>query len=302
MKRIVCIPIYKLRRPELINALSKSKYEVYVFTSNDDDNDYSELFKNENTNEIKTSCKNITEKRQYILDWCRNNDIYQFIMFDDDVNPSFMKITPETKRQNSESYRTLPVTPDEMMDKLFNTMTELDAGFASIMRSFYIGFSSPGRISVNSSLNFGQIVCVDVEKTKGINYPKDTDLCEDVCFGMNCLQNGVKCITVGDYSYTMLSSKESTVREDKLKFSYVQARTATLYHFNVYMDVNENIRFLIKWKKYGNNTIPEPSDEFNKNVYEMMNNNVDFKEVYDYVYNNKRKLKTKRKKKNEKTE
>lgn len=290
MNRIICIPIYHLRRDELMIRLQTSKYRTYLFTSPDDENNYSYLESGQ-VSIVNTDAHNVAEKHQFILDWCRNNDVNMFIELDDDVRSTFLRITPETKRQTSNSYSSERIDCDIFFDKLFDTMNSEDAAFGSAIRPAFIGFSQPGILHVNRRLNCGQVVCIDVSKTQNINYIVGENINDDVCFVMDCVMNGLKCITLGDHSF-MQWGGTSVITETKNARSYMQMNTAAKYHFPIHLDSAGVVRFKILFDKYFDNMIiPDAKDDFNRHVYDMIEQDTDREVVYEFIkkyYNNKK--------------
>lgn len=286
-KNVICIPSYGFRYTELFDALKTiSNYDIKIFTSNDDPNlnKYNEI----GIDIVNTNTKSIAEKRKYIVDWTINNGYEYAYIIEDDVKAFGEKITPETKRETSDTYRRLKAPIEEMINLLYNKMKEHNASFGSFIRNIYLGFSKPGAVKINKSLNCGQFVCYNVNDVKNNNISIYTDelIPEDVKFCMDILMSGLTCICVADYTYIEQPEKTSVVHSGNDR-SLAHIRFARMYNCPLKIDKNNIIRPVINFKNYVNG-LPE----YKKNVkekyetlFKMFENNEQYENLFNYLKN-----------------
>lgn len=117
---------YGLRYNKLLNKVIAltDKYDVYVFVSSNDKkiDDYNKLFENSKVNIRIVDTKSAAEKRNECVQFMKENaDIYSYgFIIEDDVDIKCEKITPETKRQTSDSYRSIKTDIEELLDVMIS--------------------------------------------------------------------------------------------------------------------------------------------------------------------------------------
>ncbi len=285
-KTVICIPSYGFRYVELFDALKEiTEYDIKIFISNDDDriNDYKSL----GIDIINTSAKNIAEKRKFIVDWTiENNYDYAFII-EDDVKSYGYKITSETKRPTSKTYKRIRVPIKEAIDVLYNRTIEYNATFSSLIRNAFLGFSHPGNVKVNKSLNCGQFICYNVNDIKNNNISIYTDVLfpEDVKFCMDILMKGLTCICVADYTYIENSSNKSVIFSDTIDRSMIHILFAKMYNCPLTIDAQGIIRPVIKFNKYFNIDKLPPYKKNVEDKYRTLFNMFDAGESYENLLN-----------------
>lgn len=285
-KNVICVPSYGFRYAELFDALKEiTGYDIKIFVSNDDSriNDYKSL----GIDIINTSAKNIAEKRKFIVDWTIENDYEYAYIIEDDIKPIFKKITSETKRTTSNSYRPIKCSLQEAINVLYNNMKKYDAAFGSFIRPPYLGFSKPNLVKVNRGLNCGQYICYNVKKIKynDIHIYTENIIPEDVKFCLDILLAGLTCICVCDYCYIEEPCKKSTVHSDYIDRNLAHIRLAKMFNCTLRKDKSGNvIRPNIDFKKYTHGIIPEYDNKVKK-YYEELYNMLDNNEPYDKMLN-----------------
>ena len=289
-KSVICIPSYGLRFTNLFDELHNiSSYDVKIFVSDDDKKlkDYDNL----NFDIVHTDAKNIMEKRSFIVEWTKQQSYDYAFIIEDDVMPYGDKITPETKRETSNSYRRIKASLQEMLDILLQKMIENNASFGSFIRHEYLGFSVPNRININRSLNCGQFVCYNVNNIReaDIKIYVGKLIPEDVKFCLDILTKGLNCICIGDHTYYEHSTtNNSVVHSDIADRSFAHIRLARMYNFPMKITKDNVIRPRMDWKKYFN--VGENYPEYNKKVkplyehlYEMYDNKCSYEEIIKYL-------------------
>ena len=91
----VFIPSYKNREGTIINQLSEIPGDVYLFIYEDDRDNYPKefpdnvnlhLIKKENFERMNLPWHTIAGKREYMLEYAKNNNFHKVIVIDDDIN------------------------------------------------------------------------------------------------------------------------------------------------------------------------------------------------------------------------
>lgn len=289
-KSVICIPSYGLRFTNLFDELHNiNSYDVKIFVS-DDDKHLTE-YDNLNFDIIHTNAKNIMEKRSFIIEWTKQQSYDYAFIIEDDVMPHGDKITPETKRETSNSYRRIKTTLQEMLDVMLKRMIDNEASFAGFIRHEYLGFSVPNKTSINRSLNCGQFVCYNVNDIRkaDIHIYVGELIPEDVKFCLDILTKGMNCICIRDYTYYEHPTEHnSVVHSDIADRSFAHIRLSRMYNFPMKITKDNVIRPRMDWKKYYN--VGDKYPEYNKKVkplydhlYEMYDNKCSYEEIIKYL-------------------
>ena len=141
------------------------------------------------------------------------------IMIDDDIDgETARKITPESKRTTSNSYKPLPYLFIDLLKDLVDYANEYDASFNSTIMPMNIGFGEPGKVGVNGNLNYGCLVFINLEDLQkhNISYEVKHELHEDFDIVFQLLRAGCTCITLLDRCFYMkgYDPKTSVVGEE----------------------------------------------------------------------------------------
>lgn len=281
----IFIPSYKFRYVELFNYLKNIiEYDIFIILSEDDE-EKSKYYDNkfdfgENVHLIETSCKTIGEKRQYIVDYAYENGYTYAVQLDDDVRGYGAKITPESKRTTSDSYRKIKIDLLEIIHVIENAIKDNDWAYASPMFPFSIGFSKPGSLHINKGLNFGQCNIMNIIKLHdaGLKYDTRKNVHEDIDIIIQMLQHGMTCVTLGDYCFEVVPNSSN------LSSSVVAGTSALdICRMNLYVKYRDGItlrigkrgelRMTCNLSKYWNTEeIPIKDDEYHKQVLECCMN------------------------------
>ena len=276
----IFIPSYKNRYDELFNYLGNiTEYDIYIILSEDDElkqNYYEKFNFKENVTIIETPCKTIGEKRQFIVEYARQHRYLYAVQLDDDVRGYGAKITPESKRETSNSYRKIRIDLIDIIHVLEKYMTENRCSYVSPMFPFSIGFSKPGSLHVNNGLNFGQcniVNVVDIAEEE-LKYDTRPNVHEDIDMVIQMLQHGLTCVTLGDYCFEVVPNSSN------LSSSVVAGTSALdICRMNLYMKYRDGItlrigkrgelRMTCNLSKYWKtNEIPIKDDEYHLQVLE----------------------------------
>ena len=280
-KTAIFIPSYKYRYDELFNYLNNiSTYDIYLILSKDDDalSKYYEHSFNDNVHLIETDCKNIGQKRQFILDYAYDHGYDYSLMIEDDIRSYAYKITEESRRPSSDKFNKIKITLLELINRVVECIEEEDACFCSPVYEFCLGFScsQPGLIYENKMLNCGQFNIMDVKKVKALNIKYDTRdyVHEDVDIVLQILQHGKKCISISDYAFvTHKSSKDrnnSSIADDN-KIDFFRMNLYLKYRDGIVLKLNkDDLRIIIYFSKYFNTfDIPIKDDEYHRELYKL---------------------------------
>ncbi len=304
-KIAICIPSYKNRYSNLLSNLVNidKKYDIYVFLQGDDfeQSGYNMYdWSQPNIKCINTPCKSIFEKRQFMLDFVREHKYDGYFQIDDDIMfTGCGKISETTKRTTSDSYRAVKCDFNELLDALVNKAEEYNAGFSSPLFPYIIGFSKPNKVNVNKSLTYGQFFYLDIHRMNEFNINFDTsgEMHEDMDVVLQLVQNGVNCITLGDYCLGLnstaiyASSTTSLVgtryEEGILKIGlYLKYRDGIILRVN---NKNGTLMTVTKPEKYfGTKEIPIKNDKYHQGLYEICKTK-DLAKVIEYIQNEKHK-------------
>lgn len=201
-KNAVCITVYKNRFDGMLKRIESidKNFDVFIVSQENDPN--LDEYYAYNAEVLVPKVTSIFQKREYIRNEMINRGYEGFFMFDDDIK-SFTKITDETKRTTSDSYRPIPADFNEVLHKIIQTTDDNNCSFGSIIYSVYIGFQKPNSIKINKSLSAGQAVYfkTDALKKYNIHYDESGDVNEDVDIVLKLLQHGCNCVTLCDYSF-----------------------------------------------------------------------------------------------------
>ena len=277
----IFIPSYQNRYDEIFNYLNNiNDYDIFIILSKDDTklNNYYEKFSfNDNIKLIETSCQTIGEKRQFILDYAYEHNYKYAIQLDDDIREYGYRITEQTKRQTSDSYRKEKISLIELLNILVDFIQTKKCSYASPMFPFSLAFSKPGNRNVNKNINFGQCNIFDVNVFHELNLKYDTrkNVHEDIDIVIQLLQNGKTCITLGDYAFEVVpnsSNLSSSVVAGTNALDICRIRLYLKYRDGITLRIGKRgeLRLTCKLDKYWNTfDIPIKEDNYHKKMYEL---------------------------------
>ena len=280
-KVAIYIPTYNNRYSEMLNytnILIKS-YDVFIIFSNNDEKleSYNNYEWNTKIQKVYCDAKTIGEKRQFALDYLYERGYKYVVQIEDDIRTFASEINDSTKRTTSDSYAKAKISIEEMLKKMLNAAEEYNAAFVSPSFPFSLGFSKPGAIAVNKSLNFGQFNMVDVELLKKYNIKYDVreNVHDDIDLVLQLLQNGLNCVTLKDTAFEVIGS--SSLLENS---TICNGNKQNLMRINLYLKYRDGIslrigkhgelRMTCKLDKYFNTKeIPIKNDKYHKELYEL---------------------------------
>jgi hypothetical protein len=280
-KVAIYIPTYNNRYSEMLNytnILIKS-YDVFIVFSNNDEKleSYNNYEWDEKIQKLYWDAKTIGEKRQFTLDYLYDKGYKYVIQIEDDIRTFASEINDNTKRTTSESYAKTKISIEEMIKKMLNIAKEYNAAFVSPSFPFSLGFSKPGAIAVNKSLNFGQFNMVDTEMLKNNNIKYDTreNVHDDIDLVLQLLQNGLNCVTLKDTAFEVIGS--SSLLENS---TICNGNKQDLMRINLYLKYRDGIslrigkhgelRMTCKLDKYFNTKeIPIKDDKYHQELFEL---------------------------------
>lgn len=280
-KVAIYIPTYNNRYSEMLNytnILIKS-YDVFIIFSNNDEKleSYNDYEWNAKIQKVYCDAKTIGEKRQFALDYLYEKGYRYVIQIEDDIRTFASEINNSTKRTTSDSYAKAKISIEEMLKKMLNAAEEYNAVFVSPSFPFSLGFSKPGAIAINKSLNFGQFNMVDVELLKKYNIKYDVreNVHDDIDLVLQLLQNGLNCVTLKDTAFEVIGS--SSLLENS---TICNGNKQNLMRINLYLKYRDGIslrigkhgelRMTCKLDKYFNTKeIPIKNDKYHKELYEL---------------------------------
>lgn len=265
-KNAVCITVYKHRSTTMLahlEKINKAKYDVYIVAQENDPSN--EEYEQYSGIVLYPNVTNIFEKREYIRITMSELGYDGFFMIDDDVNYEAFKITPESKRTTSDSYKRVACDFNEMLDKMVDTAYEYNAGYVCNMRIGYLGWQKPNTIKINKGLNVAQFGYFRLDKMNEHNLHYDTSgyINEDFDMTMQFLQHGVNCITVCDYAFTtsniMYKNMNTTTLYENLETNYkLVIHKYIKYHVPLFLDTKGFLRSRCAYNKYFNTfDVPE---------------------------------------------
>ena len=280
-KVAIYIPTYNNRYSEMLNytnTLIKS-YDVFIIFSNNDEKleSYNKYEWDEKIQKVYCNARTIGEKRQFALDYLYERGYKYVVQIEDDIRTFASEINDSTKRATSDSYAKAKISIEEMLKKMLNTAEEYNAAFVSPSFPFSLGFSKPGAIAINKSLNFGQFNMVDVEVLKKYNIKYDVreNVHDDIDLVLQLLQNGLNCVTLKDTAFEVIGS--SSLLENS---TICNGNKQNLMRINLYLKYRDGIslrigkhgelRMTCKLDKYFNTKeIPIKNDKYHKELYEL---------------------------------
>jgi len=280
----IYIPTYNNRYSEMlnyVNTLVKSFSVFIIFSNNDDKLDsYNNYNWDPNVKKIYCDAKTIGEKRQFAVDYIYKQGFNYIIQIEDDVRTFASEINENTKRSTSNSYAKAKISIEEMISRMITIAQDYDAAFVSPSFPFSLGFSKPGALAINRSLNFGQFVMVDAKKLNQYNIKYDTqeNVHDDIDLVLQLLQHGLTCITLKDTAFELISS--SSLLENSI---ICNGNKQDLMRINLYLKYRDGIslrigkhgelRMTCKLDKYWNTfEIPIKNDPYHQKMYELCKN------------------------------
>lgn len=280
-KVVICIPTYNNRYSEVLNYINKltSLCDVFIVFSNSDDKlkEYDSYDWNDKINKVYCDAKTIGEKRKFLVNYLYDKGYQYIIQIDDDVRTFASEINESTKRTTSDSYAKHKITLETLITRLIDKMIQYDAAFISPSFPFSLGFSKPGAIAINKSLNFGQFTVVDVLKLKANNIEYDTrdNIHEDIDLVIQMLQHGMTCVTLKDTAFEVTGSsslfENSTVCQAS-KLDYARVNLYLKYRDGISLRIGKRgeLRLTCKLDKYWNTfEIPVKNDLYHNKMYEL---------------------------------
>ena len=294
----ICIPSYGLRSRKLLDSMFNDnkilcdKYDVILFLSNSDPklNDYLDNYNNIHIE--KCDANNIAEKREFIKNYCVNNDYKYMVMIDDDLETYVKKIDVTSKRTTSDSYRSYKTTYDELMQVFLNEFKNNNQlGLVTCKMATYIGFSEPGQRCVNKNLSVGWLYMYDVDvfrNNEDLKYDITYSIVEDVDMAIRVLRHGISCMSVCDYGF-VTCAVDSSIHIDDVERNMKDIRTAAKYNLPIKINRYDNLQLKIPYEDfYAGNDVHEPKDTWEIALFEMLQKNPTYDDVKEFVKNKKK--------------
>ena len=251
MKKLAyCVYVYKHRSDCLLGNLKKIKgFDVFIVTQgNDPKLDEYQQYIGGNVNIMHfEDATSIFMKRDMLLQKLVELGYDGVIMTDDDICFNGKKITPETKRTTSDSYRAIPCDYQELLDVLVKTAEEKDAGYVTFVFPPYIGFQKPGKINVNRGINTAPFHYIDLDKVRDNNLHFDTSgsVHEDIMFVVDMLRKHINVAIICDYTYTYHGTQKTSTIGNNIE---------DLFKLQMYID--NGFKMAVKKDGHLRNTIP----------------------------------------------
>ena len=286
---------YGLRYDKLLNKSINltDKYDVYVFVSSNDKkiDDYNKLFENSKVNIRIVDTKSAAEKRNECVQFMKENaDIYSYgFIVEDDVNDVCEKITPETKRATSESYRSIKADVAELFDVMVKRMEINNGTICGVMCFPYLGFSHPGKTVINKSIYIGQLTLYDCKflRDNNINVITDKEITDDLLLGLDVLMHGGISVFINDYRFLMCDSRgKNSIEhsEDEHAREMNRIRSSRLYNIPLRISSDGIIMHKIKYENYHTAELPKLKNQDKYDVlYEMLDNGSEYDELKNYI-------------------
>lgn len=259
-KNAICITVYKNRYCGMLNRIRNidKNFDVFIVAQENDPNlnDYDGY----GAEVLVPKVTSIFQKREYVRNEMIRRGYEGFFMIDDDIK-DFIKITDETKRPTSDSYRYIAADFNEVLNKVVETTDNNNCSFGSIIYNIYIGFQKPGRININKSINSGQVVYIKTEPLKkfDIHYDETGDINEDVDIVIQLLQNGCNCLTLCDYAYIPTNFryaenhiKKSTLYSGNEVIELMNMNNCVKHHIGIKLTNRNILTNVIRYNKYYN--------------------------------------------------
>ncbi len=277
----LCIPTYNNRYKELLNYVNELTKitNVFIILSTDDPkiDEYKEYDWNDKVEILYSTAKTIGEKRWFLMRMMHELDYKYVIQMDDDIRTYASEINENTKRTTSESYAKIKISLEKLINKLIETAEKYDAIFTSPSFPFSLGFSHPGALAINKSLNFGQCTMINVQKMydNNIVYDKRDNIHEDIDLVIQMLQHGLTCVTLKDMAFEVIGSssmfENSTVcGTNKLDLARINLYLKYRDGISLRIGKRGELRLTCKLDKYWNTfEIPIKNDLYHNKMYEL---------------------------------
>ena len=295
MKNCICIMSYGLRYDKLLNKVITltDKYDVYVFVSSNDEkiDDYNKLFENSKVNIRIVDTKSAAEKRNECVQFMKEKaDTYSYgFIIEDDVSDVCEKITPETKRTTSESYRSIKADVAELFDVMVERMEINNGTICGAMCLPYLGFSHPGKTVINKSIYIGQLTLYDCKflRDNNINVITDKKITDDLLLGLDILMHGGISVFINDYRFLMCDRRGNNSvehSEDEHAREMNRIRSSRLYNIPLRVASDGIIMHKINYEKYHTMQLPELKNQEKYNtLYKMLDEGKEYNELKDYL-------------------
>jgi len=280
-KVAIYIPTYNNRYSDMLNYTNEliKSYQVFIVFSNNDEKleSYNSYKWDEKIQKVYCDAKTIGQKRQYVLNYLYERGFKYVIQIEDDIRTFASEINDSTKRTTSDSYAKEKISIETLIGKMLKVAQEHNAAFVSPSFPFSLGFSKPGALTINKSLNFGQFNMIDVEQVKehNIKYDIRENVHDDIDFVLQLLQKGLTCITLKDTAFEVIGS--SSLLENS---TICNGNKQDIMRINLYLKYRDGIslrigkhgelRMTCKLDKYFNtNEIPIKNDKYHNTLYEL---------------------------------
>ena len=265
-KNAVCITVYKHRSNTMLahlNEIDNTRFDVYIVAQENDtcNDEYLQY----NANILYPAVTDIFQKREYIRNTMSDMGYDGFFMIDDDVNFEAFKITEETKRTTSDSYKPVPADFNEMLNRMVEVAYDYDAGYVCNMRLGYIAWQKPKTVKINRALNVAQFGYFRIDKMNEHNLHYDVPgyINEDFDMTMQFLQHGINCACVCDYAFktsnVMYKNMATTTLYENLETNYkLVIHKYIKYRVPLFLDTKGFLRSRCNYLKYFNTfEVPE---------------------------------------------
>ena len=210
MKFAIYIPTYKNRYSNFLKYCNTicDKFDIYICLSTYDDhiNEYDNYNFDKRITILKNDGETIGSKNQQVFDYLYENGYTHVLLVEDDVLPIAHKITEETKRTTSNSYKKIKCDFIELINKMIDTCEKYDATFVSPLWPFSLGFQKPNKLNINKGINFGQCCIYNIKylHDNNIRFNINKIVHQDIEIVINMLQHGLTCITIADYEFNLV--------------------------------------------------------------------------------------------------
>lgn len=280
-------------------------FPVYIVCREDDfqKSGYDKYDWNEKINVmLLNDVHNIMETREVAKNNIIKHGYRGMIMIDDDIDGEIAKkILPETKRTTSDSYSAITFPFVDLLKDLVDYANEYDASFNSTIMPMNIGFGTPNKVGVNSSLNYGCLVFINLEDLQkhNISYEVEHELHEDFDIVFQLLQAGCTCITLLDRSFAMkgYDPNTSVVGEESWLKIGTYLKWKNYYTIDAIYRKKNGGTYLITGRKnlkkiFNNKEGYFIDTEYNKKLYELCKEefygNRDLNRIIDFIVENKK--------------
>ena len=290
-KYAICITVYKNRQTRLLEHLPNvdKKYDIYIVAQENDSekNEYYNFCVQDNIHVLICNAVNLEQKRYFILNKMRELKYSGFFIMDDDIIPnSFVKVDKNVKRTTSDSLLKQKCSINELLDVCIERSIKYNVGICGFINQAFMGYSKARECVINKSFTQYCFVYFNLSiLPNDIQYDTSGTIHSDLDIVCQTLQHGINIGTIETHSYNFVYGNTTLyIDGEPAEFVY-KCKTSYKWHIPLYcrnVKSSDSPKVYMRFKPelyYNTTTLPEIQDTVLYELCEKQN----YRGVYEHL-------------------